>query len=70
MAQLCRLPKDSRNTVINAIIRDISNTIDSQVPSHHVQQKRLLELKAKLERIMGLHRRELHYKQRKWISVY
>ena len=43
MAKICRLPKDLRNTIIN--IGDESDT-HSQVPSHHVQQKRLLELKA------------------------
>jgi len=43
---MCRLPKDSRNTVINADIGDISNRLHSQVPSHHVQQKCLLKLKA------------------------
>ena len=42
----CRLPKDSRNTIINANSGDISNTLCSQVLSHHMQQKRLLELKA------------------------
>ena len=46
MAKICRLSKNSRNTVINANIGDISNTLHSQVPSHHMQQKRLLELKA------------------------
>jgi hypothetical protein len=46
MAKICRLPKDTRNTVINANIGDISDTVHSQVPSPHVQQKRLLELKA------------------------
>jgi hypothetical protein len=45
MAKICRLPKDSRNTVINANIGDTTDT-HSQVPSHHVQQTRLLELKA------------------------
>ena len=42
MAKLCRLPKDSRNTVVNANIGNISDTLHSQVPSHHMQQKRLL----------------------------
>ena len=46
MAKICRLPKDSRNTVINANIGDISDTLHSQVPSHHMQQQRLLEIKA------------------------
>ena len=46
MAKMCRLPKDSRNTVVNANIGNISDTLHSQVPSHHMQQKRLLELKA------------------------
>ena len=52
MAKICRLPKDSRNTVINANFGNIrqhkatSDTVLSQVPSHNVQQKRLLELKA------------------------
>jgi len=48
MAKICRLPKDSRNTVINANIGDTSDTLQLhiQVPSHHVQRMRLLELKA------------------------
>jgi hypothetical protein len=46
MAKICRLPKDSRNTVINANIGDISDTLHSRIPSYHMQQKRLLELKA------------------------
>ena len=46
MAKTFRLPKDSKNTVINANIGDISDTLHSQIPSHHVEQKRLLELKA------------------------
>jgi len=45
-AKICRLPKDSRNTVINASNCDISDTIHSQVPSHPMQQKWLLKLKA------------------------
>ena len=40
-------PKDSRNIVINANVGKTSDTLHSQVPSHHVQQKRLLELKAR-----------------------
>ena len=36
MAKICRFPKDSKNTVINANIGDISDTVHSQVPSHHV----------------------------------
>ena len=48
MAKIYRLPKDSRNTVINANIGDTSDTLQLhiQVPSHHVQRMRLLELKA------------------------
>jgi len=45
VVKICRLPKNSRNTVINANIGDISDIVHSQVPSHHVQQKHLLELK-------------------------
>jgi hypothetical protein len=54
MAKVCRLPKDSRNTVINANIGSIYNTLHqywqhkqhiTRVPSHYVQQKRLLELR-------------------------
>jgi hypothetical protein len=36
----------ARNKVINAKVGDIINALHSQVPSHHVQQERLLELKA------------------------
>ena len=49
MAQICRLPKvwqRLKKQVINANIGDISDTLHSQVPSQHVHQKRLLELKA------------------------
>jgi hypothetical protein len=46
MATICRLPKDSGNTVINANNCDTSDILHSQVPSHHVHQKCLLELKA------------------------
>jgi hypothetical protein len=46
MTEICRLPKDLRKTVTNANIGDISDTKHSQVPSHHIQQKRLLEFKA------------------------
>ena len=70
VAKICRLHKDSRNTIINACISDRSDTLHIQVPSHHIQQRRLLEVKAlwKFERV-GLHRRwELCHKQRKWIS--
>jgi hypothetical protein len=42
MAKMCRLPKDSRNIIINANIGDISDTLHIQVPSHPMQQKRLL----------------------------
>jgi len=45
MAKLCRLSKDSRDTVINANISDTTNT-QSQVLSHHIQQNCLQELKA------------------------
>jgi hypothetical protein len=45
MAKIYRPPKDSRDTIINANIGDISDTVHSQSPFHHVQQKRLLELK-------------------------
>jgi len=34
MAKICRLPKDSRNTLIYANIVDTSNTLHSLVPSH------------------------------------
>ena len=45
MANICRLPQDSKNTVINA---NIGGTTDThyQVPFHHIQQKCLLELSA------------------------
>ena len=46
MANIRRFPKDIRNTGFNPNIGGISNTLHSQVPSHHVQKKRLLELKA------------------------
>ena len=46
MAKICRLPKDSTNTIINANIGDISDTVHSQASPITVQQKRLLELKA------------------------
>ena len=46
LAKICMLPKDLRFKDIIANIGDISNTLHSQVPSHHMQQKRLLELKA------------------------
>jgi len=45
MAKICRLPKGSRNTIINANIGDTTNT-HSQDPDQHIQQKCLLELKA------------------------
>jgi hypothetical protein len=52
LAKICRLPKDLRNTVINLIEYkhwqhyQYINTLHILVPSHHVQQKRLLDLKA------------------------
>jgi len=46
MAKICRLPKDSITTVFNANIGNISDTLHSQVPSHPMQLKRLLKLKA------------------------
>jgi hypothetical protein len=46
MAKICRLPKDSKDNVINANIGDTSVTLHSQVPYHPMQQERLLELKA------------------------
>jgi hypothetical protein len=70
MARTCRLPKDLRNTVINANIGDTSDTLHIQVPSHHMQQKRLLELK-------GLYWKEWAFingscitNKTNWISVY
>ena len=73
MAKICRLSKGLRNTFINANIGDTtrhtSNTLHSQVPSHHVQQKRLLELRPLNGKNGPLQIWELYYKQRKWISV-
>jgi hypothetical protein len=34
------------NTVMNAYMSDTGDKLHRQVPSHHVQQTRLLELKA------------------------
>jgi hypothetical protein len=45
IAKICRLPKDLRNTVNTANI-GVTTDSHSQDPFHHVQQKRLLELKA------------------------
>jgi hypothetical protein len=73
LAKICRHPKNSRNTVINANIGNTSNTLHIQVPSHHVQQKRLLEHKAlnwkQWAFIYGYKSwvRKLYYK---WVRVY
>jgi hypothetical protein len=46
MAKLCRFPREARTTGIDANIGGMSDTVHSQVLSHHVQQKRLLEIRA------------------------
>ena len=68
MAKIYRPPKDSRDTIINANIGDISDTVHSQSPFHHVQQKRLLELKFPNWKEWDFIY-ELYYKQEN-ISVY
>jgi len=60
MAKICWLPKDSWNTAINANIVETTDA-HSQVPSHHVQQKRLLERKAP-------NWKEWAFTDRRWIT--
>jgi len=70
MAKVFRLSNDL-GTLVNAYI--IGGTSSrSQIPFHHAQQKRLLELEAPNWKEWALTNGSciINYKQTKWISVY
>jgi hypothetical protein len=65
MAKIRKLPKDLRHTVDANIGRNIDT--QSHVKFYHVQQKRMLELKATTWKEWPF--ADGYYKQRKWLSV-